>query len=121
MIKEKIKFSPVKYFNARLLHYSGRFATNSEYLLFAQFVLEQKKVADSINIALKKIQGQPITATQIKSDVDKLKSMVCQKSSILIFEANSWYTTLLAKIHVRSGCNGKTTWCSNMVYDIVMY
>ena len=49
------------------------FATSSEYLFFAQFVIEQKKVADSINIALKKIQGQPLTASQIKSDVNKLK------------------------------------------------
>ncbi len=40
--ERKIKLSPVKYFNACLLHYSGRFATNSEYLFFAQFVLEQK-------------------------------------------------------------------------------
>ena len=43
-----IKSSPVKYFNTRLLHYSGRFATNPEYLFFAQFVIEQKKVSDSI-------------------------------------------------------------------------
>ena len=42
--ERKIKLSPVKYFNARLLHYSGRIATNSEYLLFAQFVLEQKRL-----------------------------------------------------------------------------
>lgn len=34
-----IKLSPVKYFNARLLHYSGRFAMNPEYLFFAQFVI----------------------------------------------------------------------------------
>ena len=81
--ERKIKLSPVNYFNARLLHYSGRFATNSEYLFFAQFVLEHKKVADSINIALKKIQGQLITASQIKSDVDKLKSMVCQDQAYL--------------------------------------
>ena len=27
--ERKIKLTPVKYFNARLLHYSGRFATNS--------------------------------------------------------------------------------------------
>ena len=39
----KINLSPVKYFNARLLHYTGRFATNSEYLFFAQFIMEQKK------------------------------------------------------------------------------
>jgi hypothetical protein len=30
-----IKLSPIKYFNARLLHYSGKFATNPEYLFFA--------------------------------------------------------------------------------------
>ena len=81
--ERKIKLSPVKYFNARLLHYSGRFATNSEYLFFAQFVLEQKKVADSINIALKKVQGQSVTASQIKSDVNKLKTMVCQDQAYL--------------------------------------
>ena len=81
--ERKIKLTPVKYFNARLLHYSGRFATNSEYLFFAQFVIEQKKVSDSINIALKKIQGQPLTASQIKSDVNKLKSLVCQDQAYL--------------------------------------
>ena len=80
--KRKIKLSPVKYFNARLLHYSGRFATNSEYLFFARFVIEQKKVADSINIALKKVQGQPVTASQIKS-VNKLRNLVCQDQAYL--------------------------------------
>jgi hypothetical protein len=83
MEERKIKLTPVKYFNARLLHYSGRFATNSEYLFFAQFVIEQKKVSDSINIALKKIQGHPLTAFQIKSDVNKLKSLVCQEQAYL--------------------------------------
>ena len=72
---------------------------NSEYLFFAQFVLEQKKVADSINIALKKIQGQPITVSQIKSDVNKFKSSL-SGSSILIFKADSWYAFLLAKVYV---------------------
>ena len=78
-----IKLSPVKYFNARLLHYSGRFATNPEYLFFAQFIMEQKKVSDSINIALKKIHGQPVTASQIKSDVNKLKGLICQDQAYL--------------------------------------
>jgi hypothetical protein len=31
MEERTIKLTPVKYFNARLQHYSGRFATNSEY------------------------------------------------------------------------------------------
>lgn len=58
-VNQEIKLSPVKYFNARLLHQSGRFAANPEYLFFAQFI-EQKKVLGSINIALKKMHGQLI-------------------------------------------------------------
>ena len=56
-IEQDIKLSPIKYFNARLLHYGGKFATNPEYLFFAQFIMEQKKISDSINIALKKYMG----------------------------------------------------------------
>ena len=78
-----IKLSPVKYFNARLLHYSGRFTMDPEYLLFAQFIAEHKKVSDSINIALKKIQVQRVTALQIKSDVNKLKGLICQDQAYL--------------------------------------
>ena len=42
-MERKEKLTPVRYFNARLLHYSGRFAMNPEYLFFAQFIIEQKK------------------------------------------------------------------------------
>ena len=62
------KLSPIKYFNARLLHHSGKFATNPEYFFFAQFIMEQKKISDSINIALKKVHGQSVTASQVKSN-----------------------------------------------------
>ena len=34
-MERKEKLTPVRYFNARLLHYSGRFAMNPEYLFFA--------------------------------------------------------------------------------------
>ena len=61
-----IKLSPIKYFNARLLHYSGKFATSPEYLFFAQFIMEQKKISDSINVALKKLHGQSVKASQVK-------------------------------------------------------
>ena len=39
----KEKLTPVRYFNARLLHHSARFAMNPEYLFFEQFIIEQKK------------------------------------------------------------------------------
>ena len=57
-VEREVKLSPTKYFNARLLNYTGRFAANPEYLLFAQYITEQKKVQDSINIALKKCRDK---------------------------------------------------------------
>ena len=66
-VEREVKLSPTKYFNARLLNYTGRFAANPEYLLFAQYIAEQKKVQDSINIALKKVSGQNLTASQVRS------------------------------------------------------
>ena len=81
--EREIKLTPTKYFNARLLHHSGRFATNPEYLFFAQFIIEQKKVSDSINIALKKVHGQFLTASHIRSNVQTLQNLICKDQAYL--------------------------------------
>ena len=78
-----VKLSPVKYFYARLLHYSGRFATNPEYLFFSQFIIEQKKVSDSINIALKKVHCQSFTASQVRSNTQILLNLISQDEAYL--------------------------------------
>ena len=57
-VERRVKLSPAKFFNARVLNYTGKFAANPEYLFFAQYITEQKKVQDSINIALKKCLGR---------------------------------------------------------------
>ena len=66
-VEGDVRLSPAKNFNARLLNYTGRFTTNSEYLFFAQYVTEQKKVQDSISIALKKVHGHSLTAGEVRS------------------------------------------------------
>ena len=76
-------FLEVKYFNVRLLNYSRRFATNPEYLFFAQFIIEQKKVSDSINIALKKVHGQSVTASQLRNNPERLTNLICQDQACL--------------------------------------
>lgn len=87
-LERKIRLTPVKYFNARLLHYSGRFAMNSEYLFFAQFVLEQKKVSDSITIALKKLHSQPVTASQFRAANDQYVKNLIFKEQAYLFLRN---------------------------------
>ena len=81
--ERSVNLSPSKYFNARLLHYSGRFAMNPEYLFFAQFVIEQKKVSDSIDIALSKLHGQSLTASDLRSNVQRLQNLVFHDQAYL--------------------------------------
>ena len=78
-----VKLSPVKYFNARLFHYSGHFARNPEYLFFAQFIIEQKKISDSINIAHKKVHCQAVSANQLRSNAQSLQNLICQDQAYL--------------------------------------
>ena len=70
-VERAVNLSPTKYFNARLLHCSGKFAMNPEYLSFAQFIIEQKKVSDSIAIALTKVHGQSLTASHLRANAHK--------------------------------------------------
>ena len=83
-VERRVKLSPTKYFNARLLNYTGKFAANPEYLFFSQCITEQKKVQDSINIALKKVSGERLTAIQVR---DMNSNMV----NHLIFSDQAYY------------------------------
>ena len=46
--------SPSKYFSQRLLSYKQSFASNSDYILLVQSVLQEKIFRDQISIAMKK-------------------------------------------------------------------
>ena len=48
------KLSLRKYFQARLTSCDNRFASNTEYLFYSQYLVEHKQVMASINIALRK-------------------------------------------------------------------
>jgi len=64
--------TPKKYFNARILNKSGKFASNTEYLFFAQYITEYKQVWDNISIALRKTyshteSGQALTSSTVRN------------------------------------------------------
>ena len=56
-----IFLSPSKYFNQRLLNYSQKFASDSDYIFFAQSVMQHLKLISSINIAMQKIKSKNLT------------------------------------------------------------
>ena len=74
--------TPKKYFNARILNKSGKFAGNTEYLFFAQYITEYKHVMDNISIALRKSYSCTESGDQINSGMlsnsDTLSSIIAK-------------------------------------------
>ena len=61
-VKRNVNISPVKYFNQRLLNYTQKFASDADYIFFANYVTLQFNLRSKINIAMKKITGSNLTA-----------------------------------------------------------
>ncbi|XP_066925556.1 uncharacterized protein [Clytia hemisphaerica] len=62
------KLSPTRYFNQRLLNYSLKFSSDSDYIFYAQSLLQHLNLNNSINTALKKIQTEGLTAGQLSQN-----------------------------------------------------
>ena len=82
-----ISLSPSKYYNQRLLNYSQKFALDSDYIFFAQSVMQHLKLNSSINIAMQKIKSNNVTAGILS------QNYIC-KSLIANDEAFNFINTL---------------------------
>ena len=71
--------TPRKYFNQRILNIDGRFASNIEYLLAAQYATESKDVQDHVRIAMRQVyHSRPrnqVTAATVR-DVSSIETMI---------------------------------------------
>ena len=52
-------------------------------IFLSQFIIEQKKVSDSIDIALKKVHGQSVTASQLRANPHRLVNLTCEDRAYL--------------------------------------
>ena len=77
--ERKIPLSASKYFNQRLLHYTQRFASSSDYIFFAHSVIQQKQLNSNINIAMKKVQTKNLTAGMLSENFEStVKSFIAK-------------------------------------------
>ena len=74
-VKRDVPLSPVKYFSQRLLNYTQRFASVSDYIFFAQYVLQIANLCSSINMAFKKVSGN-LTAGMFSNYKQAVQSFV---------------------------------------------
>ena len=74
-VDRDVKLSPVKYFNARLLHYSGRFAMNPEYLFFCTVHFRNKESVRQHKYCSLLVRYDP--------NVHTLQNLICQDQAYL--------------------------------------
>ena len=53
--KRKVQLSPSKYFNQRLLNNTQKFSSDSDYIFFAQSVIQKLNLSNQINTAMRKV------------------------------------------------------------------
>ena len=84
-IEREISLSPSKYFNQRLLHYSQKFAADSDYIFFEQSVLWKVQLSSEINITMKKVISNNLTAGMLsKHFKQRVKELIAKdKVSVL--------------------------------------
>ena len=76
-IKRQILLSPTKYFNQHLLNYTHKFSLDSDYKFFAHKVMQSVNLHNQINIALRKVTSDKLTAGMLSNNFkDKVKDFI---------------------------------------------
>ena len=61
-VEKEIPLTRSKYFNQRLLHYTQKFASDNDYIFSAHTVSQKVQLSSQINIAMKKVLSNDLTA-----------------------------------------------------------
>ena len=69
-----VVITPKKYFIQRLLNHDKHFASDANYLFFAQYICEMKQIQDNITVAMRKTAGR--MSASLVSDADQLCQLV---------------------------------------------
>ena len=67
-VQRDVPVSPVKYFNQRLLNYTQKFASDSDYIFFAHSVMLKLCLKNQINIAMRKVSSDALTAGMLSGN-----------------------------------------------------
>ena len=99
-----VKLTHTKYFNQRLLNYTQRFASDSDYIFFANFVSQQTNLRNQMNIAMRKVSGKNISAGMLSSNF---------KETVKNFVVNEEAYTFMNSV------KGSAAYWKNMLSDVL--
>ena len=69
--KRKVYLTLAKYFNQRLLSYTQKFSSDSDYIFFAHSVMQKLNFSNQISIAMRKVTSSQLTVGMLSSKFNK--------------------------------------------------
>ena len=87
-IKRETPLSPVKYFNQRLLNYTQLFASDSDYIFFANSIMQQIHLSSQINIAMKKVSSDQLNAGMLSQNFKETVKQFIANDKAFSFMSN---------------------------------
>ena len=84
-VERDVPLNASKYFNQRLLNYTQRFAGISDYIFYAHSVLQQKQLTSNINMTMKKVQTNNLTAGMLSSNFQETVTSFIAKDEVYNF------------------------------------
>ena len=77
LYEREVPLSPCKYFNQRLLNHTQVFASDADYIFFAHSVTQHLNLNSCINIAMKKIKADGLTAGELSQNFkEKISTLI---------------------------------------------
>ena len=75
--KRKVYITSTKYFIQRLLNYTQKFSSDSDYIFFAHLVMQRLNLSNQINISMRKVTSSQLTAGMLSSNFhEKVKELI---------------------------------------------
>ena len=113
--------TPSKHFNQWLLHYTQKFAPDSDYIFFAHTVLQKVQLSSQINIAMKKVLSNDSTAGMLSKNFKQRVQEFIAKDKAFSFMSSIKGTPVYWKKNFASGFSyGKAIRNTNIFLNIVM-
>ena len=83
-VEREIPLTTMKYFYQRLLHYTQKFASDNDYVFFADTVLQKVQLSSQINIAMKNVLSNDLTAGVLSKNLNRDYKNLLLKIKLLV-------------------------------------
>jgi hypothetical protein len=85
--EHEVTLSPSKYFNQRLLNYTQKFASDADYIFYANSVIQQLSLSSQINVATRKVSSTTLNAGMLSQNFQETVKQFIANDKAIAFKS----------------------------------